>query len=263
MMVEDGRDGPSPLAHLRNLRTRPREKTARTAGAAEGLTPIRFSPSTPGAHLPHLSNLRNLWTGLTSYLVVLILAIAGLVAIGPVRHAIFDLDLTVRNLQIAHHVAANNPLVIGLRSYGEGVVYVPVALAFLIAGWIRKNRALVRRGWRLAAGLLLAGVLVWSFKLPAGRSRPRELVGPAVFNPFSGAASFPSGHTASAAVLSANLAEWVPWTPAKAGFAVIAMGTAWARIDEDKHWLSDVIAGALLGMLAWAVVRRVADGPTD
>ncbi|MGE0351986.1 MAG: phosphatase PAP2 family protein [Gemmatimonadales bacterium] len=200
---------------------------------------------------------------LAASLIVALALGAGLLAIPSVRHAIFDLDLTVRNVQIAHHVAADNPLVIGLRSYGEGVVYVPVALAFLITGWIRKNRWLVRRGWRLAAGLLLAGVLVWSFKLPAGRSRPREIVGPAVFKPFSGAASFPSGHTASAAVLSANLAEWVPWAPAKAGFAVIAMGTAWARIDEDKHWFSDVVAGALLGMLAWAVVRRVADGPTD
>ncbi len=74
--------------------------------------------------------------------------------------------------------------------------------------------------------------------------------------------SFPSGHTTAAfAVASAMTAAWRREAPRQARVAgpvlyALAAGTAWARLHDDKHWLSDVAAGAGLGTLSGLMVVR-------
>lgn len=69
-------------------------------------------------------------------------------------------------------------------------------------------------------------------------------------------ASFPSGHSGSAFALAAVLARrWrrtaVPW------FALATL-VAFSRMYLNRHWLSDVVAGAAIGLAAaWAVYRWV------
>ena len=67
--------------------------------------------------------------------------------------------------------------------------------------------------------------------------------------------SFPSGHTsrafAAAALTSKNL-ESLDVSPVTAvgirvGLYSVACGTAWARVEADKHYITDVMAGAALG----------------
>jgi membrane-associated phospholipid phosphatase len=43
---------------------------------------------------------------------------------------------------------------------------------------------------------------------------------------------------------------------ARAGLYTLAAGTAWARMAQEKHWLSDVVAGAAVGILS----ARLANG---
>jgi len=67
--------------------------------------------------------------------------------------------------------------------------------------------------------------------------------------------SFPSGHTsrafAGAALTSKNLDSLgvSPETAAgiRVGLYSVACGTAWARVEADKHYITDVMAGAALG----------------
>ena len=71
-----------------------------------------------------------------------------------------------------------------------------------------------------------------------------------MFSPFSSHVSFPSGHTTIAFSLAAGLdretrAAWVPCVVYPA-----AAITAWSRVYEQKHWPTDVAAGAVLGI--WA-----------
>ena len=78
------------------------------------------------------------------------------------------------------------------------------------------------------------------------------------FAPFSSQTSFPSGHTAAAFAVATTLGDAAGSTWARAGLYGLATGTAWARLAEEKHWLSDVVAGAALGVLS----ARVANGRT-
>ena len=101
---------------------------------------------------------------------------------------------------------------------------------------------------RIASGVAAAGLAAGVVKLAVGRARPYQTPGDQdVLRPFSGYASFPSGHTTLAfglasAIDSETKARWVPWV-----VYPLAGLTGWSRIRDDQHWSSDVVAGAALG----------------
>ncbi|MBI2383125.1 MAG: phosphatase PAP2 family protein [Gammaproteobacteria bacterium] len=109
-------------------------------------------------------------------------------------------------------------------------------------GWLRQKA-------RTGLALVLTGKATRAAtgfgKFAAGRERPDA----------SNTRSFPSGHSsvafAMAGFADAELGRF-DW-PAPAQFAVdaglygTAALTAWARVEADKHWASDVLAGAALG----------------
>ncbi|MDC7220797.1 MAG: phosphatase PAP2 family protein [Spirochaetales bacterium] len=84
------------------------------------------------------------------------------------------------------------------------------------------------------------------YKQVAGRTRPNSTDDNRDFSFFSGEESFPSGHTSGAfAVMSPWFFYYPRWYTALLFAAPIATGIA--RIGQDKHWTSDVLAGAALG----------------
>ena len=80
------------------------------------------------------------------------------------------------------------------------------------------------------------------------------------FNPFDleGGLRWPSGHTASAiSIVSALVAFYPsePWIAAIGYPIVLAVGVG--MLEGDYHWLSDVVAGALIGhAIGWQVGRE-------
>lgn len=83
-------------------------------------------------------------------------------------------------------------------------------------------------------------------KYAVGRSRPEAGMGAQDFSPFSGSSegdSFPSRHTAVAWALATPFASHydAPWL-----YGVAAL-TNLGRIADREHWLSDTVAGSLLG----------------
>jgi membrane-associated phospholipid phosphatase len=75
-------------------------------------------------------------------------------------------------------------------------------------------------------------------------------------------AAFPSSHAANAFVLAASLSRRFRRTavPLWLGAAVIAF----SRMYLDRHWLSDVLVGALLGVVfAWLAHRILARGRAE
>jgi membrane-associated phospholipid phosphatase len=88
-----------------------------------------------------------------------------------------------------------------------------------------------------------------AFKYAAGRSRPNEST--RVDNWRSGGSSFPSLHTTAAFAIGGVFAESggeeFRWVRRVLGYG-IAGGTAYIRLHDNQHWLSDTVAGAAIGL---------------
>jgi membrane-associated phospholipid phosphatase len=68
--------------------------------------------------------------------------------------------------------------------------------------------------------------------------------------------SFPSGHTSQAFAMASVAQQHYGWKIGVPAYALAGlMGVS--RIHEDKHWLSDVVAGAGLGYIVGLTVVRV------
>jgi membrane-associated phospholipid phosphatase len=104
------------------------------------------------------------------------------------------------------------------------------------------------------SSLIAAGLIVPVLKELTGRSRPNAEQGAHDFNPFSGAESFPSGHTTEAFALAASIAQNYDQGWIKGVAYGVAGLVGYARIEHDAHWLSDVAAGAFIGI---GVAREV------
>jgi membrane-associated phospholipid phosphatase len=71
--------------------------------------------------------------------------------------------------------------------------------------------------------------------------------------------SFPSAHTATAFVASEIIRQELRGNNVAlqySGYA-LAMSTAWLRLYRKKHWLSDVLAGALTGRFFGRLASRL------
>jgi undecaprenyl-diphosphatase len=143
---------------------------------------------------------------------------------------------------------------------GAGVVMVP--LRIVVAIWL----VVRRRRWDLAAWLLgwiLADVLTAALKPGLARARPTAMDPE---NPFT---SFPSAHAKTAAQVAIGLVLVAssPWRSRRGWYALAAVWIvlmATSRTVVDHHWLSDVVAGSLLGagaaLLAAGATQLVRDG---
>jgi membrane-associated phospholipid phosphatase len=113
--------------------------------------------------------------------------------------------------------------------------------------------------WRSALLLAVAasvdGIQVQVLKAVADRMRPDH---PLIA---TGNASYPSGHTAIAALVAVGIAlalrkRWV-WVCSASAVVVVAV----SRTELNVHWLSDVVVGAAIGaatmLLVWALAPPV------
>jgi membrane-associated phospholipid phosphatase len=106
----------------------------------------------------------------------------------------------------------------------------------------------------MALGGLGAGVVAQAIKYAVARARPELWLGPSVRAHV--AASFPSGHTISAFSLAGVLLFGSRSLPLRAAALVLAVGVGCARILAFRHWTSDVVASALLALLAASIAWR-------
>jgi membrane-associated phospholipid phosphatase len=165
------------------------------------------------------------------------------------------LDESVRSYAQRERSPGSDAVAATARRLGQPEVFVTVPAALFAVGVVTGRAALRRAGGRIAGSLALAAVVELSAKLAVGRLRPSQVEEPYDLRPFSGADAFPSGHTTMAFALATSLADEIrrPW--ASAGLFVAATGTAWSRVNDNRHWLSDVAAGAVVGIGAAQVME--------
>jgi len=88
-----------------------------------------------------------------------------------------------------------------------------------------------------------------------GRRRPNGGRGAYDFSPFSGQDSWPSGHTTMAFALATSVSDEVHSLPVTVALYGAATMTAWSRMNDDRHWLTDVVTGAAVGVVSAKVIN--------
>ncbi len=149
-----------------------------------------------------------------------------------------------------------------------------VGAGLLGAAEVLHHPTLAEAVWHTGEGTVAASAIGLVLKVAVHRTRPYAspddswtfFHGP-IFPTGSSRQSFPSGHTVVAfAVASAATEEAGIHWPGHTRLLDVALygmatGVAFARVYDDVHWTSDVVAGAALGTLvSRAVVRRAHRG---
>lgn len=147
-----------------------------------------------------------------------------------------------------HYHQATDDLANAFQLFGAPAVVYPVSAGIILVGLVAKQPALFHSGLRIGASVLLAGVVTEGAKLAFGRVRPDATADVWDYQPFSGNASLWSGHTALAFAFATSLSQEIHRTWVTVGLYTLATGTAWSRVYENDHWVSDVIIGAVVGV---------------
>ncbi len=144
-----------------------------------------------------------------------------------------------------------------LNRLGGGWNPPMVVLFFLLAGWAYRHRRWVSYAVAMALAGLAAGAIAHLLKFVIGRTRPELWLG-AFHYARGGAVSFPSGHTVGAFALGGVLMFASRSIPVRVTALLLATAIALSRVLAFRHWTSDVLASALIGLFcAWFAVLRV------
>lgn len=127
----------------------------------------------------------------------------------------------------------------------------PVAaltLGTLALGYFRHDEEQKSTGMDMVEATALGSLSSFALKQAIGRARPHDTGQRADW--FQGGDSFPSGHATAAFAAAEVFADSRPsgewhW---RALAYTLAAATAYARVHDNMHWTSDVVAGAALGI---------------
>ena len=125
---------------------------------------------------------------------------------------------------------------------GGGVVQASAALGTYAVGRLLNQPRMARLGGELVRAQLVAQAVTQSIKFSTQRTRPN-----------GSTLSFPSGHTASTFATATVVHRELGWKAGVPAYAVAAWVAA-SRMHADRHYLSDVVMGATIGIMAGRAV---------
>ena len=172
------------------------------------------------------------------------------------------LDPRVRTWAQDHRSRSSDNFATSIRPLGQWGAFAVLGATWLSGkAWSKPSLTSTAEDG-LEAAILAAGVVTPVLKEVVGRQRPSYGAGHATFKPFAGGASFPSGDVtlafSVASVFAAHASSF--WVKGTAWGLAGLVG--WERIHLDRHWASDVVAGALIGGAIgdWVVRRHEPSG---
>ena len=177
----------------------------------------------------------------------------------------FHFDDAMRNFIAQHQSRAAKNFMRNVSRLGDWTEHFALGVALAAIAWWRGSKKWTRVFISMLLALALAGAAARVVKMTAGRARPsvkteaRHLAsqgagwnGPRLSAKYH---AFPSGHTAASTAFFAVLlfANW------RIGLAClpIPLLIGFSRMYVAAHYLSDVVAAALLGLLCAIFIARL------
>jgi membrane-associated phospholipid phosphatase len=171
------------------------------------------------------------------------------------------------DIPITKYCKTLNPAIVktaaAITLFGIATWYLVASLIFyLFFRFIRKNNLYAARSLFVFLSLSITGIFNTLLKWIAGRHRPIDLFNPGhfgfdYFGSVYESTSFPSGHTQTAFTLATALTILFPrW---RIPIFLMAGAVGLSRIILTSHYLSDVIAGAGIGIIGTLLIKYYFD----
>jgi membrane-associated phospholipid phosphatase len=152
-------------------------------------------------------------------------------------------DDNVRN-GLAYDESAQKFFKLG-KYLGQSYVLIPTAIGVYAYGRLKDEPKVSHVGMDLIEALLVSEGIVQTLKYTTRRERPDG----------SGKTSFPSGHAADTFAFATALERHLGWKGAVPAY-IFASYVAISRLPDNRHWLSDAVFGASVGIIAGRTVTR-------
>jgi membrane-associated phospholipid phosphatase len=192
------------------------------------------------------------------------------VTVGVARGDLTGLDLAVRQWVLDHQVVGVRPVALVLNYLGQGgSVLIPVSVA--LAGWLGWRTRSVRPLLLVAVATVVMYVAVGPIKIVTDRDAPSSALPPEqavlIFSdlPLAYDMSYPSGHVVNtvlwyaviAVLLTAVLGGRLDPLPRRLIRIVPPVVVLLTTTYLNHHWLTDGLAGLLLGVVLARTLMRV------
>lgn len=175
---------------------------------------------------------------------------------------LFSVDEPVRSLAQRNQTTFGDHLAEIGRQYGASVNAVIFAGSVYTGGLLLRNKDIRLTGLMTFETIVFAGGITTVLKTLFGRSRPFndegafKYYGPQFHDEHY---SLPSGHSMVAFSVSSVLAARIKNVYATIGLYSLASLTAFSRVYQDDHWLSDTFLGAAIGTATGLAVVHLHD----
>ena len=133
--------------------------------------------------------------------------------------------------------------------FGNGTFTIPALAGLYLYGRFGEDDKIERTALLATESFLVSGLFSTILKVSAGRHRPSKDNSADIFDgPSISNKSFPSGHTTTAFSLATVVSSEYDHIPLIAPISYgLATLTGFSRLNDNKHWASDVFFGAALG----------------
>lgn len=165
-------------------------------------------------------------------------------------------DLSMQSLAQDHRSDRTDKIARGFRELGDPFfLYKPLGALFIYGEFANNDRA-VKTAGLCTESILLGGGATCAVKYLVKRNRPMSASNG---GPHADPYSFPSGHTTVAFAWATVVASEYGGAAKPLAYTAATL-TGWSRINDNVHWTSDVLFGALVGYTAGRFVVRHSEG---
>ncbi len=194
---------------------------------------------------------------------------AGLLVLGAAAYSL-DADVRSRMQALSQPPTGFRRAVVDVGNLYGSPGAIGLGVALWGGGRLTKRPTVAAAGFRALEAVAVSGVVTSALKETMGRARPNvATAGRTDWQLFRGARtsngdyeSFASGHAtaafAFAAAVTGEVALHAPEHARLVGVTTFSLAglTAYARMHDDRHWLSDVTVGAGIGTITALAIRR-------